>query len=176
LRDSGKNGIFDSSGGNVGGFRFYTIRSSEEYDADREGDPSGVYSGYAELNARQRELLERLPDDGSWLALRKGGVCMEDLSAMTAQTGVEFALFEKNGVQLLARGNERRIDVSDRVEKMSRLGYEWTGHTHTGLNLMHSHGDLEVLSCFNQKESFVYNAKGECQSFGNPKYSKQKRS
>jgi len=161
----------------MGSFKFYTIRNSEVYDADKEGEPRGVYTGYAKLNAQQKELLEQLPDDGCWLVIRRGRkVKMEDLSAMTAQENVEFALFEKDGVQLIARGDKRTIRISaDMLEKMSHLGYEWTGHTHVGLNLMSSDGDKRVLSLFEQKESYVYNAKGERDSFVNPRYAQKRR-
>jgi hypothetical protein len=151
--------------------RFYTIRNTEKYDADRGGDPKGVYAGYAALNATQTELLAKLPDDGSWVAVRKGGVRMDDLAALTASEEVEFAMFQKGQTQLIVRGNKYSISVSeDMVEKMARLGYEWTGHTHNGNNLVPSDSDRDFLSFFSQKESLIYNAKGESKPFNNLSY------
>jgi hypothetical protein len=112
----------------TGSIRFYTIRNLAEYDADREGDPKGVYAGYAALNATQSELSAKLPDDGSWVAVRKGGVRMEDLAALTASEEVEFAMFQKGRTQLIVRGNRNKIDVNmNSLEKIIRLGYEWIG-------------------------------------------------
>jgi hypothetical protein len=155
----------------AGSIRFYTIRNTEKYDTDREGDPKGVYAGYAALNATQTELLAKLPDDGSWVAIRKGGVRMEDLAALTASEEVEFAMFQKGQTQLIVRGNKYSISVNANiVEKMARLGYEWVGHTHVGNNLVPSGSDKNVLSFFNQKESLIYNARGEYISIKNLRY------
>jgi hypothetical protein len=107
----------------------------------------------------------------NWEAVRKGGVRMEDLAALTASKEVEFAMFQKGRTQLIVRGNRNKIDVNvNSLEKIVRLGYEWIGHTHVGGNLVPSDEDIIILSFFSQKESFIYNAKGESEPFNNPNY------
>jgi hypothetical protein len=185
-----ESGIFDKGGNvgftdpdldgllnDVGNVEFYTVRNPVEYDADREGDPKGIYAGYAKLNDIQSELLASMPDDGSWLVVKEGGVNMEDLAAMTASKGVEFAIFEKGQTQLIVRGNKKNINVNAaRMKKMANIGYEWKGHTHVGVNLVPSSDDLKILMLFTQEESLIYNAKGEYISVKNPRYAGRKRS
>jgi hypothetical protein len=150
--------------------KFYTIRNPE-YDASREGDPRGVYSGYAELNARQKELLEQLPNDGDWLALEGGGATMNDLSVLTVKTKNEFTLFEKGPSQLIARGNAGQINIKvESIKEMVEAGYKWIGHTHTDDTLYPSDDDLKILKMFGQRESYIYNIKGESSEFYNSKY------
>jgi hypothetical protein len=49
--------------------------------------------------------------------------------------------------------------------KLNEQGYKWSGHTHTGRNLIASEGDYEILAKFNQDESVIYNAFGEHNEF-----------
>lgn len=64
------------------------------------------------LNKRQNYLLEQLPEYDSQCVVGKKSVSLSDLSALTAQTGVEFAMFTKGAERLIIRGDERSVNVS----------------------------------------------------------------
>lgn len=52
---------------------------------------------------------------------------------MTAATGVEFAVFTRRAERLVIRGNETGVPKSlKELEKLSKQGYRFTGHTHPG--------------------------------------------
>ena len=74
---------------------------------------------------------------------------MSDLSALTAQTGDEFAMFTKGKERLIIRGNAYNVNVDEAFAKeLSRLGYKWSGHTHPGTSgnvLIPSVGDKLIL-------------------------------
>ena len=59
-----------------------------------KGNPNAVFG--IELNNRQKDLLD------------KKSVNMADLSALTAHTGDEFALFTKGKNRLIIRGNSSK--------------------------------------------------------------------
>jgi hypothetical protein len=137
-----------------------------------QGRPSAILHTGSPLTARQQTLLYQLPEYDSRVTVKKNDVSMKDLSALTAKTGVEFATFTKGQERLIVRGNEKRVNITtDDAEKLSADGYKWSGHTHVGLyngwELSASNGDYDVLSKFSQKESVIYNAKGEYQTFKN---------
>ena len=95
---------------------------------------------------------------------------MADLSALTAKTGVEFAMFTKGSERLIIRGNTIRVDINKgAAEELAALGYRWSGHTHPGIDencLIASWGDQTVLKCFKQDTSVIYNSKGQYATFG----------
>ena len=94
---------------------------------------------------------------------------MTDLSALTAKTGDEFAMFTKGGSRLIVRGNSVKVNINtNEARKLAAEGYKWSGHTHPGIDsisLMSSDGDREILKCFPQKGSVIYNSKGQYQTF-----------
>ena len=97
-------------------------------------------------------------------------VNMADLSALTAKTGNEFAMFTKQSERLVIRGNASKVNIG--VEEaliLAAEGYRWSGHTHPGVGinvLMPSSGDKEILRCFGQDNSVIYNSKGVFATFG----------
>jgi len=100
---------------------------------------------------------------------------MTDLSALSAATGDEFALFTKNGDRLVMRGDEGRVYIGeDRAIALNADGYRFSGHTHTtlhhnGMELEPSDGDYGILKYFDQKKSVIYNIKGNYRTFENRK-------
>lgn len=97
--------------------------------------------------------------------MSKKNVKLSDLSALTAQTGVEFAMFTKGSERLIIRGDERSVNVSKSYAlELKLLGYRWSGHTHPGIDdfcLMPSSGDKEILSIFSQDCTAIYNSTGK---------------
>ena len=152
----------------------YVSNSSESKIEDRNtarGKSSAITHFDAELNTRQEKILKELPEEGSRATVKKNKVNMSDLSALTAKTGVEFAMFTKSEERLIVRGAETYVNITvSEAKEMAAKGYKWSGHTHPGVGrnvLQPSTGDYEILKCFNQKFSVIYNSLGEFQTFEN---------
>ncbi len=136
-----------------------------------KGQPYAVLHFDRPLSKRQERLLEMLPAFDSRAVVPKTDASMKDLSALTAKTGVEYALFTKGGERLVIRGNARMTNVSQADAKaLAAQGYRWSGHTHPGTDvasLLCSDGDIAILRCFHaQKRSAVYNSTGNHYEFG----------
>ena len=133
------------------------------------GKASAITHGFGELNVRQRNLLAVLPKFGSRVTVKKKGVKLGDLAAMTAATGVEFAVFTRKSERLVIRGNKNGVPGSIKeLAELSRQGYRFSGHTHPGIGrnvLMASDGDYLALQQFHQKNSVIYNSQGQYQIY-----------
>ncbi len=135
-----------------------------------KGQPSAILHMGRPLNNRQQKLLEQLPYYRSEVIVSKNSVNMKDLSALTAYTGDEFALFTKGNERLVVRGNSFMVDIGiEQAMELNSQGYKWSGHTHPGIDencLMASQGDKEILRCFRQDISYIYNSLGARVEFG----------
>lgn len=134
-----------------------------------KGNPNAILVFGAGLNNRQKKLLTLLPEPDSRITVPKKSVNMADLSALTAQTGHEFAMFTKGNERLIVRGNDRmvQIDIHEAC-LLSENGFRWSGHTHPGtdfLCMQPSDGDYAVLNCFAQDNSVICNSKGDFRTF-----------
>jgi hypothetical protein len=133
------------------------------------GVPGDIYRHGKPLDNRQRALLNRLPEYDSRVAVGRDDVSMMDLAALTAQEGVEFAMFTRGSERLVVRGDEKHVNIdSESAAELSAKGYKWSGYTHPGDNkrvLIASPGDKAVLGAFNQNMSVIYNSVGEYKTF-----------
>ena len=168
---NGKYGIIKTEG--VKKMTINSIEKPIEFPIEQKhtgkGNPNAVLTFGIELNNRQKNLLEQLSEFDSRIIVDKKSVNMADLSALTAHTGDEFAMFTKGKDRLIIRGNEYmvQIDVEDAV-KLAKDGYRWSGHTHPGtdfLCMQPSDGDYAVLNCFGHSSSVIYNSKGDFRTF-----------
>lgn len=134
-----------------------------------KGNPNAILMFDVELNSRQEKLLEALPEYDSRTIVPRDSVNMSDLSALTAKTGDEFAMFTKGNERLIARGNYKEVNINPKeAAKLAAEGYKWSGHTHPGITIlcmMPSDGDKEILRQFNQTQSVIYNSKGDFSTF-----------
>lgn len=134
-----------------------------------KGNPNAILIFDVELNSRQASLLKALPEYDSRVIVPKETVNMSDLSALTAKTGDEFAMFTKGNERLIIRGNSIKVNIDfAQANQMSQQGYKWSGHTHPGdtfLAMQPSDGDYSILECFKQEMSVIYNSKGEFRTF-----------
>lgn len=134
-----------------------------------KGNPNAINTFGVELNNRQKELLDKLPDYDCKILVPKASVNMADLSALTAKTGHEFAMFTKNNERLIIRGNEKKVNINiDDAKQLAKEGYRWSGHTHPGMDILviqPSDGDYAILNCFKHNMSVIYNSKGEFRTF-----------
>ncbi len=145
------------------------ISSPIETRNTARGKPSAVSIFDVELSTRQIRLLEKLNGFDSQITVAKSEVNMKDLSALTAKTGDEFAMFTKGQERLIVRGNSNSVNIDvETAKKMAYNGYKWSGHTHPGTDtncLIASPGDHAVLAVFGQDMSVIYNSLGQYLTF-----------
>ena len=148
---------------------FTDRRQQYEQQHTGKGNPNAILMFDVELNNRQIRLLEQLQDFDSKAIVPKASVNMADLSALTAKTGHEFAMFTKGQERLIIRGDSIRVNINiDDAAALAAQGFRWSGHTHPGdtfLCMQPSDGDYAVLECFHQEYSVIYNSKGEFRIF-----------
>lgn len=99
------------------------------------------------LSKAQQKLLSKLPHYNSSVLVPKRTVCMKDLAALTASTGVEFAMFTKGGERLVIRGDELRIEIGEEfLDKLILQGYRLSGHTHPGIDYYCYRFQMETIT------------------------------
>ncbi|MCH5193262.1 MAG: hypothetical protein J1F11_04820 [Oscillospiraceae bacterium] len=134
-----------------------------------KGNPNAILIFDTPLNNRQKLLLDKLPDPDSRVIVPKKSVNMADLSALTAKTGCEFAMFTKGSERLIVRGNSTKVNIDiETAKQIAEQGYKWSGHTHPGTDffcLEASAGDYRIFECFDQKSMVIYNSKGQYRKF-----------
>ncbi len=162
-----KSDIIKMRGGRI--MNINSIDSPIEQRNTGKGVPSAIIHADRPLNNRQKRLLESLPKYDSSVIIRKKEVNMKDLSALTAYTGDEFAVFTKANERLIIRGNHNSVNVDiEKAKELNKLGYRWSGHTHPGVSTdfaTPSQGDRDILNCFAQKMSVIYNSTGKFRTF-----------
>lgn len=167
LTNVGGSGIIKPQGGKI--MKINNIDSPIEQRNTAKGNPNAIIQFNRPLNNRQQKLLDKLPEYDSNIIVNKKNVNMKDLSALTAVTGDEFALFTKGKKRLVIRGNTRGVNVDImKANELSKNGFKWSGHTHPGINtncLMPSPGDVLILKAFGQSQSLIYNSKGRYDIF-----------
>lgn len=80
------------------------------------GNPSAITHFDVELNTRQKNLLQQLPDCDSSIVVNKGDVSLNDLAALTAKTGDEFAMFTRGSQRMIIRGNASAVNINDSMD------------------------------------------------------------
>ena len=165
--NSDKSGIIEAGRGKI--MSISNIDSPIEQRNTAKGNPNAILQVGRPLNNRQQKLLESLNEYDSRTVVNKKTVNMKDLSALTAFTGDEFAMFTKGGERLVIRGNTNSVNIDvQKALELSKQGYRWSGHTHPGVDWnssMPSGGDKEILRCFKQETSVIYDAKGKYRTF-----------
>lgn len=135
-----------------------------------KGNPNAILVFDVDLSNRQALLLEQLPYYDSRAIVPKDRVNMADLSALTAKTGHEFAMFTKGNERLIIRGDAVRVNINiEDATALAAQGFRWSGHTHPGDTIQcmtASEGDLVILRQFSQSTGVIYNSKGQFATFG----------
>ncbi|MBR2176118.1 MAG: hypothetical protein IJ861_04130, partial [Clostridia bacterium] len=167
VEKSSESGIIDTK--EVSKMSIHSIDMPIEQRNTGKGNPNAILMFGIELNKRQKRLLEMLSEFDSRVAVPKKSVSMADLSALTAYTGDEFALFTKAGERLIIRGNAKSVNIDvETAKQMAEQGYRWSGHTHPGIDylaMQPSDGDYSILDCFNHQTTVIYNSKGNFRTF-----------
>lgn len=164
-KDNG--GIIKAQGGKD--MHISNINNPIEQRNTAKGNPNAILQIGRPLNNRQQKILDNMPEYDSRIVVNKKSVNMKDLSAMTAATGDEFAMFTKGSNRLIIRGNATQVNIDiKQAMELSKQGYKWSGHTHPGIEKntsMPSMGDKEILKAFNQETSVIYDSKGIFRTF-----------
>lgn len=123
---------------------------------------------YGELSLKQKKLLELLKNNVYVRIDKKTfniNITMKDLSCLTAYTGLEYSLFERNDKYILVKGGATGMNLGVKLSSEIINGkYRWEGHTHPGYtrnSLMPSSSDYNVLKLLHQKRSAIYNSCGD---------------
>ena len=133
------------------------------------GNPSAITHFDVELNTRQNNLLMQLPDFDSSVIVKKNAVNLNDIAALTAKTGDEYAMFTRGGQRMIIRGNSQMVNINkSKALELHNAGFKWSGHTHPGEGVnvkMPSDGDLYILEQFKQKRSVILDSQGKVALF-----------
>lgn len=126
------------------------------------GKPKFVNAG-APLSKKQSNLLNRLQNDGDLITVNKRDCGLKDIAALSAHEGVEFALLTRKGERMVFRGNDHHVNSLNglTVPTYRDAGWKWSGHTHVYGGLLPSDGDTKILKLFNQKQSAIYDYRGQ---------------
>ena len=138
------------------------------------GKPNLLYNySEAKLSRTQRFLLDEFKSNRIIKINKKKAninVTMKDISALTAITGLEYGLFERNDIYIIVKGTYNSIYLNERESaKLINGKFKWIGHTHPGNSfncLIPSDGDYNTLKMFKQKRSTIYNSVGDYYVFG----------
>ena len=149
--------------------RVASIQSPIEQRNTGKGNPSAMLHFDRPLNTRQQAILAWLPEFDDRVIVDKRDVSLRDLSALTAKTGDEYALFTCRGKRMVIRGNAFMTNITvETARQMAAQGWKWSGHTHPGTDhfcLFPSDGDKAILSAFKQDESCIVNSMGMWNTF-----------
>ena len=133
------------------------------------GRASAIHLVGADLNKRQKTLLSKLEKSGDFYEASKKQIKTKDIAALTADQGVEFALFTKGNRRLIVRGDKFETPVGEtRLRQLASDGWKFSAHTHPTIgewSLMPSPGDFDTLYLFKQGKSVIYNSSGEFRQF-----------
>lgn len=112
--------------------------------------------------------MDQLPEVGSRV-ITKNNFGQNDLAALTAATGVEFAMFSTGGRRLIYRGNSSSVPITPEIAReLAAQGWRWSSHTHPGVGqgiLRSSEGDWAVLGAMNRPRSRIFNSMGQGRNF-----------
>lgn len=133
------------------------------------GKPNLIYNySFSKLSKTQKFILDQLEinNPATINKLRYSvKITLKDLSALTAYTGLEYSLFERNDSYVIAKGTKQGMHLSSKDSaKLLNGKYKWVGHTHPGNTfwcLMPSDSDYDTLKLFNQQKSTIYNSVGK---------------
>ena len=90
---------------------FGNIETPIEQRNTSKGRPSAIVIFGRPLNNMQEKLLKSLSEYDSRVVVKKSEVRMMDLAALTAVTGVEFALFSRGSECLVIRGDAVHVNI-----------------------------------------------------------------
>ncbi len=151
--------LFSLSGPAIGtnnDFGLSTIAAKSGMISSPGGGLRAIASGAADLSPSQAGVLARLEGYGSSTIIPKRGFGHNDLAALSAATGDEFAMFTTGGRRMIMRGSPGTVPVTPaQAEALSAQGWRWSAHTHPDGILRSSAADRAVLAPFSNQRSAI---------------------
>lgn len=142
---------------------FFTRRRIPTISTSATGNPAAIARGLGNLSRRQQSALNQLGETGAEAIVNKKAFGLNDLAALTAETGDEFAMFTSGGRRLLVRGSQTGVPIDiSRAQELASKGWRWSAHTHPGgANVLRSStGDRAILEAFSNSRSAILNSEG----------------
>jgi RHS repeat-associated protein len=166
----GKLAKLEEAAGSVRNFgkKLPTTQELITISTNAKGNPRAIYKGLGELNEIQTSVLSKLKEFGSNTTISKKIFNQRDLSALTAATGDEFAMFTAGGRRMIMRGSLEGVPVTPEIGKvLASKGWRWSAHTHPGGEevLRSSGADRIVLESMGGKSSAILNSEGRRKLF-----------
>ena len=113
-----------------------------------------IAMGVESLSPAQATVLAELPSYGSSTIVKKSLFGQNDLVALSAATGEEFAMFTTGGRRLIVRGNTTSIPIDiNKAKVLGEQGWRWSSHVHPDGSLISSQGDRVIIQFFRNKKS-----------------------
>lgn len=129
---------------------------------------AAVGKGNRKLTKQHQRLSDAVPNQHDWVELKPNTCVLEDLAALTATTGDEYALFQKGTRQIIVHGSGSSWEITGELyEKIMDEKWEWVGHSHpTIYDLRESEADRKTLAQFTwQEESSIIDLQGNVVHF-----------
>lgn len=129
---------------------------------------ANLFNGNVTLRKKQKEALSKVPEAGNWNYFRNKEVTIQDLAALTAATGDEFALFSGRNGKIVIHGNSMKWNIpEDAWNEINNHQMTWLAHSHpTMANLRESPEDIETLKLFTwQAKSCIVDLNGSVKEF-----------
>ena len=115
-----------------------------------------ISEGKAGLDKRRQNMLNRLPESGSYHRYERESIQVRDLAYLSAATDNEFALFRSKTEDIIIRGDKSSCDMIPKALEQEIIDrhYEWVAHSHVDKGaLKPSPEDRKTLSNIGQKKS-----------------------
>lgn len=123
----------------------------------------GLKNKQISLRSRQKKVFSAIPNVGDWAELRNKQISIEDLAALTAYTGHEFALFGDEQSKVVVHGGASSWNIPYKLwEKIQKEQLVWIAHSHpTFERLTSSAEDRKTLKLFTwQTKSIIIDLNG----------------
>jgi hypothetical protein len=152
----------DSTGKTTTAWQYDALDSLIAANSAMISSPGGglraIAAGSADLSSYQASVLARLEGYGSSAIIPKRGFGLNDLAALSAKTGDEFAMFTTGGRRMIMRGDATTVPISlEQAKGLSAQGWRWSAHTHPDGVLRSSglDGDRGILAPFRNQRSAI---------------------
>ena len=122
-----------------------------------------IAAGAEDLTPTQASVLAQLEGNGARVLIPKQGFGQNDLAALAAATGNEFAMFTTGGRRLVVRGSADGIPIGiadGTAQELAAQGWRWSSHVHPDGVLRSSVGDRAVLDLFRNQRSAILDPLG----------------
>lgn len=116
-----------------------------------------VRLGEAGLNQHRQSLLNRVPNQGDWVALKKDNVTVKDIAYLSAATHDEFALLRGKSRDIIFHGEREHCYFDEElIDLLKCKKLRLVVHSHPDYNKIEpSFDDREFLKYINQRDSLI---------------------